>query len=824
MSQQAQGGAATERPSPKEAPPARAADAAQGARPRLRDVWQGPTLILAATLLVAGLLTARVSSPGPDADAVLREAETLIEQQRHEKALRVLNGPVLEYLEGPEATAAQRRRLHLLRGDAIYRAEIETPARNPANFESVIREYAEAERFLAELDPKRQVALATSLLEVGREEDALERIRALPEERSDARRRLLMRLVEDRLASSSIDQESTLALLAELDEDPGLSVEQRQWIAAREAELQLAAGYPEQALTHLLRSIQRLSGAEGAGRAELLLLLAETYFELGRFDDALRQIDRAQALVDEASSLAGEAHLLAGRIHHMQGDLEDARDLFTVVVSDFAGSDASLTAQLSLAEVNAAMANTDAALEAYETVVGRLEQGKQTRDVTRPIVTESMMRQQRERFFREDFRTSLRYARLALRLNDQSVPPEVYEAMARAHRRMAEELLSDQEGEPLDLREVDPVTRAEARAHLAAAGERFLDHARATLLTDDEAFADSLWLAADSFDRAGEADRAIAAFSEFNEGRPEDPRQPAALLRLGQAHLAMGDFNAARTFFAQLIDMHPSSNEAVRAYVPLARTHLLEAPEDEQRRREARRLLEAVVGGRMLAPEAPEYRQALIELGRLHLEEGRLREAIRRLTEAVERYDEQEPMAGVKYSLAEAHRRRAGEIAASLGDAMPENERQEREQRRRERLERAMALYDEVRRELESRDARRLGPLDRTRLRNALFYRADAAFDLQDYDAAIRHYDAAAQRYADDPASLVAMIQIVNAYVAKGAWREAATANERARQRLEQLPDKAFEQPALPLEPRHWERWFESTAALTARVDEEEPG
>jgi hypothetical protein len=56
------------------------------------------------------------------------------------------------------------------------------------------------------------------------------------------------------------------------------------------------------------------------------------------------------------------------------------------------------------------------------------------------------------------------------------------------------------------------------------------------------------------------------------------------------------------------------------------------------------------------------------------------------------------------------------------------------------------------------------------------------------------------------------------------AWREAQTANERARQRLEQLPDSAFDQPALPLEPRHWERWFESTATLTARADEEGSG
>lgn len=818
MAEQAQGSATEER--------AAAPEGGARVRPRLRDAWQAPTLILATALLAAGLLTARVSAPEADVDGVLREAEALIDEKRYEEALEVLNGPVLEALDSPEATSAQRRRLHLLRGDAIYSAEVDSPARVPGNYESVVREYAEAERFLAELDPTRQVALATSLLEIGREQEALERIRSLPEERGEAKRSLLMRIVEGRLGERPLDHEATLALLTELGDEPGLTASQRQWIVAREAELQLASGYVEEALTHLLRSIQRLGGVEGRTGAELLLLLARGYYELGRFEDALRQTERALALVDEASALAGEATLLAGRIRQMQGDLEASRDLFTLVVSDFPGSEASLSGLLGLAEVNASMSNSDASLEAYEGLVERLGGGEKTREVTTEIVTESLIRQQRERFIREDFDTALAYARLARRLNAEQTPAEVYEGMAQAHRRLAERLLGGESGAPGDEapRDVDPVARAEARAHYAAAGERFLDHARAILLSDDEAFADSLWMAADSFDLASEPDRAIAAFSEFTEGRPEDPRQPAALLRLGQAHLALGDETAARTFFQQLIDQHPSSNEAVRAYVPLAQSHLLEAPEDASRRREARRLLEAVVSGRLLSPEAPEYRDALIELGRLHLDEGELGQAIRRLTEAIERYADETPMTGVKYSLADAHRRRAAEIAKTLTEAMPESERQERERRRRERLERARALYDDVRRELERIDERRLTALQRTRLRNALFYRADAAFDLRDYETAIRHYDAAAQRYADDPASLVAMIQIVNAYVAMEAWREAQTANERARQRLEQLPDSAFDQPALPLEPRHWERWFESTATLTARADEEGSG
>ena len=83
-----------------------------------------------------------------------------------------------------------------------------------------------------------------------------------------------------------------------------------------------------------------------------------------------------------------------------------------------------------------------------------------------------------------------------------------------------------------------------------------------------------------------------------------------------------------------------------------------------------------------------------------------------------------------------------------------------------------------------------------TYLRNAWFYIGDCAFDLGDYDAAVNSYDAARQRYANDLASLVAMVQIVNAYVAQDRWAEARTANEACRAAPGQVPRRL--EPARP--------------------------
>jgi tetratricopeptide (TPR) repeat protein len=104
--------------------------------------------------------------------------------------------------------------------------------------------------------------------------------------------------------------------------------------------------------------------------------------------------------------------------------------------------------------------------------------------------------------------------------------------------------------------------------------------------------------------------------------------------------------------------------------------------------------------------------------------------------------------------------------------------------------------------------------LQRIILRNSILYRGDCAFDLGDYELAIRHYDAAAQRLANEPASLVPMVQIVNCYAALGRLPEARTAHERAKARLKEIPETTWQGAAVPMDRRHWERWLESSLRL----------
>jgi len=342
------------------------------------------------------------------------------------------------------------------------------------------------------------------------------------------------------------------------------------------------------------------------------------------------------------------------------------------------------------------------------------------------------------------------------------------------------------------------------------------------VLTDDLAFTDSLWMAGDSYDLAGETDKTIEIFSEYAGGLDDDPRLPQAVFRLAGAHQARGDFDVAETLYRGLIEEHPNAAEAAGSHVRLAQT--LAVDDDPENDGDARALLERILTSGRLAPDAVEYRDALVQLGRLHLRAGRHVAALETLAETVERYPEDPEITLLRFQLADAHRLSAAELGEQLErESMPAGRRRDLETRRSGWLREALAHYEEVRATLDAKDQRRRTDFEDLLLRNAHFYRADVAFDLGEHEAAIRHYDAAAQRYARDPASLVAMVQIVNCYVELGRWQEARTANERARRRLRELPPEALDAPDLPMTRRHWERWLDAAAAIDALAEAQDP-
>jgi TolA-binding protein len=526
------------------------------------------------------------------------------------------------------------------------------------------------------------------------------------------------------------------------------------------------------------------------------------------------------------------------------------------VRDEYQGTPVLMPALFGLAQANAALGDDDAAMENFQKVLDEMSKGAGAsraggrdarRELTPEMVRAELMTLHTDRFEREPAR-ALQYAQLAERAwtlaqgmesgggagaEPTQRPADVLLAMAQAHLRMAQEaeaVVGDGSGESADGGQGTgaSVSASQLKRHLLDAGAYFREHARGVVVNDNAAYMQSLWNAAEAFDKAGDRPSAKEAFQSYIDGAAdEDPRKSEARFRLAQNFQADRDYVTAASLYRQLRAAvirddaaGPSGRQgtpgatlwADRAVVPLSRCLLLDS--DQGNDEQAEGLLKEMVDGTLLAPESVEFRDALVELGELYHRQGRYPEAISRLGEVLERYPSVPRRTTLMYKLADSNRLEAAAIRQTLLSAMPQSERQALVQMRAQRLSDGAALLERVLEELEG--SGRAGPseLESVQQRNAMFFKGDIAMEQEDYARAIAAYDTAAQRYANQPASLVALTQIVSAYAAQRKWNEAATANERAKRQLAAMPEEAFNDPMLPMERRHWERWFEASMAI----------
>ena len=489
-----------------------------------------------------------------------------------------------------------------------------------------------------------------------------------------------------------------------------------------------------------------------------------------------------------------------------------------------AHSTAYLPALLELAEIDAARADHSAAAERYAELVEAVRRptARARKDLDPERVSASLMDRQSGSFLAGDYDTALRYAELAASLyDDPKMPGPLLLALGQTHRAVADRVLNDASSTPGPgsiVDRLDPVTKSELKRHLLAAGDAFRRYADIVSSEDTGKYLDARWRAADSLDLAGDMEQAKREFALYADGAPDDDnRRPEARFRLAQVFQVERDFASAAALYRSVMGSAGAASD--RARVPLARCLLADAePANDA---EAESLLLGTVDGSVVGPEAAAFRDALFELGGVYYSTARYPEAIARLEEAVDRYPDDHRIDIHRYKLADANRLSAAHLAQTLRQGLPQATREALEAERVARLQSAAGLYERVRTALESDPARRLDELERVCLRNAYFAIGDCAFDLGDFDAAIAAYDSARLKYSDDPSSLVAMVQIVNAYVQQQRWPQARTANERARQHLARFPDDVWQRPDIPMEKKHWERWLDARTLLeqSARVE-----
>ncbi|MEO1535855.1 MAG: tetratricopeptide repeat protein, partial [Planctomycetota bacterium] len=228
-------------------------------------------------------------------------------------------------------------------------------------------------------------------------------------------------------------------------------------------------------------------------------------------------------------------------------------------------------------------------------------------------------------------------------------------------------------------------------------------------------------------------------------------------------------------------------------------------------------LLDAVLRGEAGGVESETFADALVAMGMVRYYRGDYPRAIETLEEAVARAQAPARLLRLRYLLADAYRLEAEAIVRTLGEgAVAPTVARSLNATRESHLLRAIELFAQVRDSGEDVPAARRSATEEVYLRNAHFYLGDCAFDLGEYNDAIRYYGFAKDAYADEPASLVALVQIFNSYLELGDIERARTASERARRFYEQLPDTVWDDPTLPVGREDWERWLDSTYELAS--------
>lgn len=794
--------------------PAPEAPAAGTAGLSWRDYWQIPTLLVATAVLTAGVLQVLRTPREHDFDGALAQVEEIVELGRFEEARTILFDRIAPNLEA--ADDLQKARFDAVVADWIATARTGAGFGAIENDRQIAERYGRAEAAGLPLSRDRLLRWATALVQLGQTDEALSKLERLggDEASDDALRARIRRMVMERAWAEAAraerpDWEGMLVAMGAYRADPRLSAEDEAWAAARQAEARLRLERFREAADRLLLDLRRLEAAAANRRtpassdafAELSGLLGRAYAALGEPDLARESLERTVDLSTGKSLARGDALAELGQLALEQGELDEAEQRFESVLADYQGTPVHAIALFGRAETAAVRGDHEEAREDFRALRVLINTGAAGR-VRAADVVGSLLDRHDTLLVAGELAEALEYARLAADAQPGvATRPEVLLRMATTARSLVDRMRSGAEAD-------DPETATRASRLLKSAGEWFLAHSKHpdAARESPEGWADSLWLAADSFERAGWNDDAIDAFRQFIEARPAaDLRRAEAIFRVGSILHAEGDLADAAAHYARVIEEFPGSPVAGRATVPLART--LEAT---GRRLDAiARLKDVVDGTTGLRPEAEEYRLALIELGRLTVAAGELSRASVLLDEALRRYP-QDPRSGeLRFELGECRRGLAREAARRLADgALTPSQRQAIDEQRRRDLDAARTEFETVIELLERKPQETLDPLERDALRLSHLYRADCLFDLGRYRESIDFYEIAERRYADHAISMVALIQIVNAWHELGDADRAATAERRAEIRLAQLPDAAFLSGEAILSREAWERWL----------------
>ncbi len=579
------------------------------------------------------------------------------------------------------------------------------------------------------------------------------------------------------LALPEPDLEAALASNTEVIADESLSEPERFDAQVMQAEILGRLGRYDEAM----QALEGLGGSE-LEQSRLMVARGRLAIESSRGLDPLDrraivvrardELGRATRLDPLNGQVTRRALYWIARSYEAVGDVVEAADQFDQMTKQFGDTPEGLVATLSKASIAHGLGQTEAALAGYRAVLDAAGSPLTYQNGLLPLssLRKALLAAHQEFTGAGDFAE-------AMALVDQFRPLfneiEVTELRAKTHSRWGYTLLDAAQSE-------EAAELSQGRYHLRAAGVAYEDLAGLRYAT--VTYTDDLWEAGEHFFDGQSYTHAARLFNDYLHHEVER-RKGLALLRLGQAYVALDRSDKAIDALRECIELYPRDAVLFQARIECARALRLNDQHEE-----AESLLVKNLTGDTLTPKSAEWRDSLFELGSQLRESGRFDDAISKLDEAVQRYPDAPQALMARYDIARSYHRRADEPEQLYKEAKTESERQKNRRLRDEYLEEALRRYSAVQRmvTIDTRNAD--STLNKLLLRNCYTMQGAVLFRLKRYEDARKSYSDASSLFQDEPFVLESFVHIANCWRRLDKPLKARMTIAQAKQVLGSLP------------------------------------
>jgi tetratricopeptide (TPR) repeat protein len=494
---------------------------------------------------------------------------------------------------------------------------------------------------------------------------------------------------------------------------------------------------------------------------------------------ALKQIEHAASLDEQKGQITRQSSYHLGRGRQLQGDNEAALKQFARTRQLHGDTFEGLAATLAEADLRRQKLDFEGALLGYRHVLESLDNVATYRSIVMPLP------QVRERVMAglKDFIKQGRFAD-ALTLSNDFIPvfsrTEQLEVRGDTLEQWGTALVNSASGNDAET----AAQRSAGLRHWRAAGVAFEQLASLRFAT--KFYTGDLWHSAENYFRGHSFSRTVRLLNEYLDHESE-LRNAQALLRLGQAHLALGKFAESIAAFEECIEFHPLDSSTYQARIDCAKAYW-----NQGNTSRAEQLLRQNIGGSTLKPSSREWKDSLFELGMVLHEMGQYEDAIGTLEEAVERYPQDPQRLVAQYVIGDSYRRWAQELLERVQQARTTTERDKHKELAVERLQTALEHFEAVQVSitLKTHDIHS-DPLMGTMLRNCYMLEGTVLFDLEQYKEAIVAFSNVSSLYPDEPFVLETFVQIANCWRRLGLADKARGSIQQAQLALDRLPADA---------------------------------